>query len=259
MCKITLSQRPIPFHRTKHYLHHCMKKLFLTLAALAVAPAAFAQVEIGLKVSPSISYLRTSSPSSTSFQSESSKFSFGGGVFLDYFFGENYAFNTGLFLTGKGGSFSYLENTGTTPSVPPTPSPSSTTRVTQKLAMQYLEIPLTLKLFTNEVAPATRVYFQVGGSVGFPVSTRVNGDKFYTDPYNGNSQTDAFAHVFPVDAGLIGGLGLEYQLGKSTKVLTGLSYHHGLVNLDHYFERTRGFSDVTIKNSVFALDLGLKF
>jgi len=229
-----------------------MKKLLLTLAALAVAPAAFAQVEIGLKVSPSISFLRTSSPSTTNFQSDGSKLSFGGGVFVDYFFGENYAFNTGLFLTVKGGNIAYTEYNL---KVPQTPFP----RVSQKLAIQYLEIPATLKLFTNEVAPATRVYFQVGGSVAFPVSTRINGDKFYTDPYNGNSQTDASDHVFAVDANLIGGLGVEYQLGQSTKLLAGLSYHHGLVDLDRYFEKNRGFSDVSIKNSLVALDLGLKF
>jgi len=227
-----------------------MKKLFLTLAALAVAPAAFAQVEIGLKVSPSISFLRTSSPSDTNFQGDGGKLSFGGGVFVDYFFGENYAFSTGLFLTGKGGSYSYTEPIIGLPTRP---------RVSQKLAIQYLEIPATLKLFTNEVAPATRVYFQVGGSVAFPVATRINGDKFYTDPYNGNSQTDASDHVFAVDASLIGGLGVEYQLGQSTKLLAGLSYHHGLVDLDRYFEKNRGFSDVSIKNSLVALDLGLKF
>ncbi|MDJ0364950.1 porin family protein [Hymenobacter sp. H14-R3] len=226
-----------------------MKKIILTLAALAVAPAAFAQVEIGLKVSPSISYLRTDSPSNTSFQSEKSKFSFGGGIFMDYFFGENYAFNTGLFLTGKGGTISYQE-----PIIG-----AAVPRTTQKIAMQYLEIPATIKLFTNEIAPGTRVYFQVGGSVAFPVSTRINGDKFYTDAYNSNTQTDASKHVFAVDANLIGGLGVEYQLGKSTKVLTGISYHHGLIDLDRYFEKNRGFSDVNIKNSVFALDLGLKF
>ncbi|RZK31237.1 MAG: PorT family protein [Hymenobacter sp.] len=229
-----------------------MKKIILTIAALAVAPAAFAQVEIGLKVSPSISYLRTDSPSSTSFQSENSKFSFGGGVFLDYFFGENYAFNTGLFLTGKGGTLSYIESRNNSPVGTPV-------RVEQKIAMQYLEIPATIKLFTNEIAPATRVYFQVGGSIGFPVSTRINGDKFFTDAYDNNTQTDASKHVFAVDANLIGGLGVEYQLGKSTKVLTGISYHHGLIDLDRYFEKNRGFSDVNIKNSVFALDLGLKF
>lgn len=230
-----------------------MKKLLLTLAALAVAPAAFAQVEIGLKVSPSITFLRTDSPSATSFTSEKSKFSFAGGVFLDYFFGENYAFNTGLFLTGKGGTFGYNDKQSA--------SGGGTTgvRVDQKLAIQYLELPVTLKLFTNEITPATRLYFQVGGSVAVPVSTRVNGEKFYTDPYNANTQTDASDHVFAVDANLIGGIGAEYQLGKSTKVLTGLSYHHGLIDLDRYFQKNRGFSDVTIKNSVVALDLGLKF
>ena len=227
-----------------------MKKIFLTLAALAVAPAAFAQVEIGLKVSPSISYLRTSSPSATAFESQSSKFSFGGGIFMDYFFGQNYAFNTGLFLTGKGGTISYLDRS----------SPNATaTRVEQKIAMQYLELPLTIKLFTNEVAPDTRVYFQVGGSLAVPVQARINGNKNYVDTFNANNETSASSHVFAVDANLIGAVGAEYQLGQSTKFLAGLSYHHGLVDLDRYFEKNRGFSDVAIKNSVFSLDLGLKF
>jgi hypothetical protein len=227
-----------------------MKKILLTIAALAVAPAAFAQVEIGLKVSPSISYLRTSSPSATSFKGESSKFSFGGGIFMDYFFGQNYAFNTGLFLTGKGGTISYVE---------PSTLPLAGDRVSQKIAVQYLELPLTIKLFTNEVAPDTRVYFQVGGSLAVPVQTRINGEKNYIDAFDGNNETSAGSHVFDIDANLIGAVGAEYQLGQSTKFLAGISYHHGLVDTDRYFEKTRKFSDVSIKNSVFSLDLGLKF
>ena len=229
-----------------------MKKVFLTVAALALAPAAFAQVEIGLKISPSISYLRPDSPADHSFSSVSSKFNFGGGIFMDYFFGENYAFNTGLFLTGKGGTIGYTERFNTTTGIP-------FVQVEQKIAIQYLELPLTLKLFTNEVAPDTRIYFQVGGSVAVPVQTRINGEKYYTDPFDNNNQTKAGSHVFDIDANLIGGFGAEYQLGKSTKVLAGLSYHHGLIEFDRYFEKDRGFSDVNIKNSVFALDLGLKF
>lgn len=227
-----------------------MKKIFLTVAALAIAPAAFAQVEIGLKVSPSITYLRPDSPSGTSFSSENSKLSFGGGVFMDYFFGENYAFNTGLFLTGKGGTLSYNDRTATG---------TTSVRVEQKIGMQYLELPLTIKLFTNEVAPDTRVYFQVGGSLAVPVQVRINGEKYYTDLYDNNNQTKAGKHVLDIDANIIGGAGVEYQLGQSTKLLAGISYHHGLVDFDRYFERNRGFSDVNIKNSVFALDLGLKF
>jgi len=229
-----------------------MKKILLTIAALAVAPAAFAQVEIGLKVSPSISYLRASSPSATSFQGESSKFSFGGGIFMDYFFGQNYAFNTGLFLSGKGGTISYLDRN-------PMSSSSASTRVEQKISMQYLELPLTIKLFTNEIAPDTRVYFQVGGSLAVPVQTRINGEKNYIDAFDGNNETTAGSHVFDIDANLIGAVGAEYQLGQSTKFLAGISYHHGLVDMDRYFEKTRKFSDVSIKNSVFSLDLGLKF
>jgi hypothetical protein len=230
-----------------------MKKILLTVAALALAPAAFAQVEIGLKVSPSIAYLRPDSPSGTSFSSENAKFSFGGGVFMDYFFGENYAFNTGLFLTGKGGTISYNDQTISATGV------ATNVRVEQKIGMQYLELPLTIKLFTNEVAPDTRVYFQVGGSLAVPVQVRINGEKYYTDPYNSNNQTKAGKHVLDIDANIIGGAGVEYQLGQSTKLLAGISYHHGLIDFDRYFERNRGFSDVNIKNSVFALDLGLKF
>jgi hypothetical protein len=229
-----------------------MKKVLLTVAALALAPAAFAQVEIGLKISPSISYLRTDSPSATSFSSESSKFSFGGGIFMDYFFGENYAFNTGLFLTGKGGTISYTESNSNSPIGIPV-------RVEQKIAMQYLEVPLTVKLFTNEVAPDTRIYFQVGGSLAIPVQTRINGQKNYIDSFNSNKETTAGSHVFDVDANIIGGVGAEYQLGQSTKFLAGLSYHHGLVDTDRYFEKTRNFDSVNIKNSIFSLDLGLKF
>jgi hypothetical protein len=228
-----------------------MKKALLTIAALALAPAAFAQVEIGLKVSPSISYLRTDSPSGTAFSSESSKFSFGGGIFMDYFFGENYAFNTGLFLTGKGGTISYNDMVvgavGT-----------NQVRVQQKIAMQYLELPLTVKLFTNEVAPDTRIYFQVGGSIAVPVQVRIDGEKYYTD-IRTRETSSAGSHVFDIDANLIGGFGAEYQLGQSTKFLAGLSYHHGLIDTDRYFENTRKFDSVNIKNSVFSLDLGLKF
>ena len=131
--------------------------------------------------------------------------------------------------------------------------------VTQKLTAQYIELPATVKLFTNEVAPDVRLFFQVGGSVGVPIVARINDEKFFKDPYNKNAETEAYSHVFKFDANAILGVGAEYQLGARTKVLGGLSYHRGLVDLDRYFEKERGFRDVSIRNNVFALDLGLKF
>ncbi|MGI4887163.1 MAG: hypothetical protein ACRYFR_19585, partial [Janthinobacterium lividum] len=128
----------------------------------------------------------------------------------------------------------------------------------QRKVRYSLYTNLKFALFTNEIAPATRLYFQLGGSLAAPLGARINGEKHYTDP-DTNKEATALSHVLFIDANALVGFGAEYQLGRSAKLLAGLSYHRSLVNLDHYFERTRGFSDVSIKNNVFALDLGMKF
>lgn len=225
-----------------------MKKIFLALLVTgATISVASAQVEIGLKVSPSITSLRADAPSQYALQSKSSKISLGGGLVVDYFFGENYAFSTGVELAGKGGKITYYdENTRSTQ--------------TQKIGLQYLQVPLTVKLFTNDIATDTKLYFQLGGTLGGAIAGKIDGDKYYTDPGNTSAgQTKAIKHVIIPDASVLLSVGTEYQVGQSTKVFGGVSYHRGLLNIDNYFEDSRGFSSATLKNSEFALDLGLKF
>ena len=226
-----------------------MKKLLFTLLALAGTSTAFAQVEIGLKLSPSITSLRTDGPSGNKFENGDTKLSLGGGLLVDYFFGENYAFSTGLFLTGRGGTFTYEESD---------PIRSFRGAVSQKIAIQYLELPATVKLFTNEVSSGTRVYFQLGVAVAVPVGMRINGEKRFLDPAT-NQETKASDHIKFIDGNALIGSGVEYQLGTNTKVFAGLSYHRGLVNIDSYFIDERKMKDVTIKNGEVALDLGIKF
>ena len=223
-----------------------MKKALLSLFALAATiGTASAQVEIGLKVSPAITSLRAESASAYGFDSDGSQLGFSGGLVVDYFFGENYAFSTGLQLAGKGGTIRYREN------------PNATLN-SIKLTTQYLEVPISVKLFTNEIATATRLYFQVGGSLNVPIGSRIGGSKFYRDPAT-NIENKAGDYVYFIDADALVAAGAEYTLGQSTKLFAGLGYHRGLVDIDHYFEHNRSFSDVTIKNSSFGLDLGIKF
>lgn len=222
-----------------------MKKALLALIISgATVSAASAQVEIGLKVSPSITHLRANSLEN-GLQNEKAKLGIGGGIIVDYFFGENYAFSTGLELTGKGGTVSYFD-------------PTLNRRAEQKIGLQYLQVPVTVKLFTNDIATDTKLYFQLGGSLNAAIAGRIGGDKYYTDPAT-LEKTKAAKHVIIPDVGLRAGFGVERQLGKSTRVLAGLSYHRGLFNIDNYFEDERGFKDVELKNSEFALDLGMKF
>ena len=186
-----------------------MKKLFLALLVLAATiNTASAQFEIGLKVSPAITSLRAESPSANALASDASKFGFGGGLVVDYFFGENYAFSTGLLLTGKGGTISYKDvSSGVT---------GQTFTAKQKFSTQYLGIPLTVKLFTNEVAPDTRLYFQVGGSLNVPIGTRINSSKFYTDPAT-NKESKASDHVLIFDADALASIGAEFQLAQKAE------------------------------------------
>ena len=184
-----------------------MKKLFLAVLAIAAtAGSASAQVEIGLKISPSITSLRAESTSANAFSSDGSQLGFGGGLVVDYFFGENYAFSTGLLLTGKGGTITYNDVVNNAPLV----------GIKQKFTTQYLELPLTVKLFTNEIAPATRLYFQVGGSLNVPIGTRINSEKFYRDPATG-TENKAGDYVYFFDADALIAAGAEYQLGKTPR------------------------------------------
>ena len=164
---------------------------------------------------------------------------------VDYFFGQNYAFSSGLQLVGKGGTVSFFD-------------PVTSLRYEQKIGIQYLEVPVTVKLFTNDVATDTKLYFQLGGSLGGAIAGKINGNKRYISPTT-SQETKALNHVIIPEAAVLLGFGAEYQLGQSTKVFAGLSYHRGLLNIDKYFEDERNFPDVTLKNSEFALDLGLKF
>ncbi len=223
-----------------------MKKLLLAALFIgASAASASAQVEIGVKLSPSVTNLRTESPSDRGFKNENSKVTLGGGLVVDYFFGENYAFSSGLQLVGKGGRISYFD-------------PVTNSRQEQKIGLQYLEIPVTVKLFTNDIATDTKLYFQLGGSLGGAISGKIDGNKRYTDPSTGQ-ESKALDHVILPEAAVLLGVGAEYQVGQSTKVFGGISYHRGLLNIDKYFDNERDFRDVTLKNSEVALDLGLKF
>ncbi|MDX5423216.1 MAG: PorT family protein [Hymenobacteraceae bacterium] len=201
-----------------------------------------AQVEIGLQVSPTIAGNRFVAESKYNFEKESNNLRLGVGVVADYFFAQNYAFSTGLMYRSKGSeiSYSFRQTDG------------SVTSGKDDISLQYIELPLSLKLFTNEVAPGTIVYFQVGGSLNTKVAAQVNDMKVI----DGVKASKRFS-IFEADA-LLGG-GAEFQMGQSTKLFAGLTYHRGLSNIDDYYRDKFGDKNIAVKNSSVSLDFGVKF
>ncbi|GAB2552208.1 porin family protein [Rufibacter soli] len=210
---------------------------------------AAAQVEIGVKVSPSVTSTRTIAKDQYNFKNDGAGVGFGLGVIADYFFGTNYALSTGLQYNVKGGEVAYDYTF-------PTSVGSGTKRVSgsDDINLQYIEIPVALKLFTNEVATDTRVYFLAGGSLNTLLAAKVNDKKV-------DSEGDKFTKRFNTfEIGALLGAGVEWQLGESTKVFGGLSYQRGLTDVDDdFYSGIFEDSKVELKNNTFSIDLGLKF
>jgi len=201
-----------------------------------------AQVEIGLQLSPTISGNRFVAEDRYGFEKESNKLRLGVGVVVDYFFAQNYAFSTGLMYRGKGAEISYIE----------TDDSGAPRRLKDDITVQYIQLPVTLKLFTNEVAPGTILYFQVGGALNTKVAAQVNDKKVIN-----NEKVIKRFNIFEADA-ILGG-GVEFQLGQSTKVFGGLTYHRGLTDIDDFYEKKFGDKNISVKNNGVSLDFGLKF
>lgn len=205
-----------------------MKKL-LTIALLSIwSLSTSAQEEssfhFGLKAAPSIAWLKTDTKEVSS---NGSKFGFSYGLMTEFNFAKRYAFATGLDVAYRGGKLKsiFSINTGGLDS-------TITTEATYKL--QYVEIPLTLKLKTNEIGYFT-YYLQFGLSPG--VCIRGREDYKTTGQSNGvsygNSETDVDIKkdINNFNLSMIIGGGVEYTLSGSTNLLVGVTFNNGFLDV----------------------------
>ena len=197
-----------------------MKKLFVTLslAVLSIlANAADSKLHFGLKAAPSLAWLRTDTKG---LESDGSKFGFSYGLLTEFNFADNYAFATGIDITYRGGKF---KNVSTINSATDT----VTTSTSSKFTLQYVEIPITLKLKTNEIGYLT-YYLQAGLAPGLKIRARKSFESAIQTKSGGNttnssvseSDVDIMKDINNFNLSMIIGGGLEYTLRdrKSTRL-----------------------------------------
>jgi len=143
---------------------------------------------------------------------------------MDFFFAERYAFYTGISLDNTGGRLSYSDTilfkvSGEEKSIP------SGTEL--KYRLQYLGIPLGLKLKTQEIGYTT-FFINLGFTPMINLRSRIYGTGVFPDKSNGKDETGLFNINYFLSAGV------EYSLGGSTSLTGGLGY-------------TSGFMDVTAR------------
>lgn len=203
------------------------------------------RLRMGFQISPVLSSNRVEGAGNmSSFSNDGPALRLSVGPVADYFFSDKYAFSTGLWYTVKraaftnSAAFSGLLN----PSLAATVSAFN---------LQYLQVPLTFKLYTNELAPYLRGYMHFGalGEIKLsekPLSRDVNPLYQFTQSQGRNRSFG------PVDASLLLGLGTEYQYSQTDVVYLGLSYQRGLVNV------TRS-DQLRSRSSGVLLNVGIRF
>lgn len=209
-----------------------MKRILLIFSLVLLSLPAFPQIKLGVQITPGLSFNRVRDESvSKDFTASGVGGRFIAGITADYPFRENYYVSSGLFFVPKRVGI----------------RGSGLDQITEIQRLHYLQVPATLKLFTNEVALDTRIYFQVGLTLDV---------KLLED--NISDQIKYVADFRSVDSSLLTAAGAEYRLGYNTILYGGLSYRRGLANVVKN-PLDRDASGLIIKNDILGIDLGIKF
>lgn len=172
---------------------------------------------LGLTVNPNIGWLRYDDG-----YDAKSKMGFSYGLVADLGFSKNYYFSTGLLINSINAKADF---------------PDGEDR--EKIRLQYAEIPLTIKLKSEE-NESGRFYGQFGFTAGVKVSGKetIAGEKHSIDR----------ASIFRL--GLQLGGGKEWKLSDNLALMTGLTFNNGF---------TRAIKEGKPKSSYFALNVGVFF
>ncbi len=203
-----------------------MKKISLLLLLNLFAFTGFAQVTLGLRVAPAICMDRVKDLNNAdgyTYSNNGSGVRFAIGPTIDFKFGDNYAFSTGIW---------YLSNrAGLNITQDPTYNPQGSVSLMlaqqkQKdvVSIQSIQIPVTFKVYTNEIATNLKLYFQLGGLATINFYEK---QKESTPAITGNYQNkyDVF------NASLYAGAGVTYKVGSSNELFGGFYYNRGLLNM----------------------------
>lgn len=218
--------------------------------------------KLGILVKPNISMNRVESPKRDTLLevlSGTSKMQFTGGLAFDLFFAENYAIGSGLAFATKG------SGTITKPKI------GKDTSVNSVSSAQYVDIPLTLKLFFGD---NVKTYVQLGVAVDVLISAKggtEGSDKSFLWDSSKNvvvtkasSKTEEINYsefISTLDLPLRLGIGMSFPMGAGgSRFFFSLQYDRGLMS--SYSDnggKKGGVKDLSIMNDLFGLELGVSF
>jgi hypothetical protein len=203
-------------------------------------------IEMSIRFAPSLN-LNTAQGIGTyaGFQNNGAGVRMSVGPTLDYFFfKDRYALSTGLWYTIKRSGFQMPGSFGETRFIAGLPYKEATYN------LQYLQVPATVKLFANNIAPGIRLYVQTGGLLSLKVAEKAlqtERNALYMAQSGGDRRQYGFG-----DIELLLGTGVQYKINQTNAFNMGVSYQRGLINVARD-------NQLVSRNRIMSLDLGFKF
>lgn len=245
----------------------------LLLTGLTISKGIYAQdidtkqMRFGAFVAPTISWMKPTANKSDDneylTEGTGTKLGFTYGLMAEYRFADNYSFVTGLQINmAKGGIATQRDKA-------PTDSSAFITNTVFDYSIQYLEIPLALKMRTNLIG-GFRFFGQLGITPAFNISKKTTFDVKYFE--NGATKTAGDENVklkgglaiTPLLFQMNIGIGTEYPINDQLCGYLGVFFNNGfapdVTNPNKYALTYPGsFKDGNVRLNNFAIRLGLFF
>jgi opacity protein-like surface antigen len=194
--------------------------LFLILVLANQTLNGQSKIRFNVHLDPQFAWL--SSSDRDKINPEGSIFHMQAGIQMDHFFAENYAFILGFGINNLGGNLLYSDSTDYgSEDYPILIEPGQKI----KMNLQYLDIPLGLKLKTEELGYAT-FFLQVGFNPMFSINRHISTED---GTYDKKSLPKESITMF--NLGYHVGAGVEYRLGGNTAAIAGVRWTSGLTNV----------------------------
>ncbi len=235
---------------------------FLSLSVLAqdaaVGPKQRRKFRLGLNIAPAVDFFTTNT---TGVEADAVRFKFGAGVMAEYAITNNYAFAFGLEWKGAGAALAY-ENAYYVSQQDLTKG-ETFRLMSRNYRNDYINIPVTMKLMTNEIGYFT--YFaQVGADLSVLVSSKALDKGAFLDTLGAISPNsveidyrDVYSQTSFANVRLRVGAGAEWNFSGNTSLVFSLTYHHGFIDILRDADNDKVASSEGIffsPNSVDALD-----
>ncbi|MCU0416394.1 MAG: outer membrane beta-barrel protein [Cytophagaceae bacterium] len=220
-----------------------MKKLYITFILAVVSMCSMAQVKIGLRLSPAFcinSVKDIKSTDGVEFENNGSKMRLSIGPSFDFKLSENAEFSLGLWY------MSYRAGLTSTTSF-------FSIETKESVSLQSLQIPVTFKVYTNEIATDLKIYFQFGAQVNFSFYEKFLENK------SSSTILDYEKHYSFYDVALYTGAGVTYAVGETNELFAGLYYNRGFTNIMNNNDVFNYKDGIRYNMHLIGLEMGIRF